>query len=226
MLQAVCFDFDGVIVDSEPLHFAGFRDVLAAMDIALSREAYYEHYLGYDDHDCFATVLQAHGRQVDEALIARLTEAKTQRMQRLYDQAIEPIAGAVELVKALRQRQVPLAICSGALRAEILQAARAVGVGDCFDFIVAAEDVAEGKPHPEGYRKAVAALESHAGRRIDAARCVVVEDSPFGIEAGKAAGCRVLAVMTSYDRPHLTEADRIVESLTDVGPDDLAALVG
>ncbi|MFP4355096.1 MAG: HAD family hydrolase [Phycisphaerae bacterium] len=225
-LQAVIFDFDGVIVDSEPLHFKGFQEVLKQIGIDLSREAYYSHYLGYDDHDCFAMVLAERGEKADEDRVAELTRRKTLRMQALIGQSIEPLPGAVPLIRALAENRTPMAICSGALGHEIRQAAGAVGVVDFFPIIVSAEDVCYGKPDPEGYLQALDKLgRLHPEQSFSAGRCVVIEDSPFGIEAGKAAGMRVQAVATSYPASDLTEADRVIESLAQLGPADLARLV-
>ena len=106
-----------------------------------------------------------------------------------------------------------------------MQAARTVGVLDCFREIVSAEDVRRGKPDPEGYVLALRRLRESTGRDLSPAKCVVVEDSPAGIDAGKAAGMRVLAVATSYPTDALTAADLVVERLAEAGVGVLAGLV-
>ncbi len=224
-LHAVFFDFDGVIVDSEPLHFEGFRRILQTIGVELTREAYYSDYLGYDDRDCFTAVLGDRGRRIAPEQIRQLIEAKSQWMQKTLAEQIEPLPGSVELIGAVAKAGVATAICSGALRQEIIVAARKVGVLKCFPRIIAAEDVREGKPDPEGYLLAKAAAEEMRGEPVAPQRCVVIEDSPAGIAAGKAAGMKVLAVATSYDRADLTQADRTVERLTAVGLADLESLV-
>ncbi len=225
-MDAAVFDFDGVIVDSEPLHYAGFRDTLAEESIRLDREDYYAHYLGCDDHDCFFKVLQAAGQQPEPGRIAALTRRKTARMQQLFAESIQAMPGAVTLIESLAARSTLLAICSGALRDEIHQAARAVGVHRHFPVIVAAEDVQAGKPDPEGYLQACRLLGRQSGRDLNPGRTVVIEDSPFGIQAGKKAGMAVLAVTTSYPAGDLRQADRVVDSLEQVGPGDLEGLLG
>ena len=210
------FDFDGVIVDSEPVHLACFRQVLAGAGVTLTEEEYYAKYLGFDDHDCFQAALVDHGAPCSEALIAEMTARKTVLIQKAYSQSIKPLPGAVELIHSVDDAGIPLAICSGGLLEEIRLAARTVGILDCFIAIVPAEDVQRGKPDPEGYRIALARLAESAGRDLSAARTVVVEDSPAGISAAKALGMPVLAVTNSYARDALIDADRIVSSLTEV----------
>ncbi len=226
-LDAILFDFDGVIVDSEPLHLRGFQEVLRPMGIELTERRYYEKYLGYDDRGCLEALYDDLGRPIpgpDE--MDRIIDAKTRWVQQALAASIEPLPGAVELIGQARRSGLPLAICSGALREEIEVAARKVAVRDCFDVVVAAEDVSRGKPDPEGYRLALARLGERTGREFDASRAVVVEDSPAGIEAARAAGMRVLGVGTSYPPDALTAADRVVGRLSEVGVGDLRALTG
>ncbi|HAU38936.1 MAG TPA: HAD family hydrolase [Phycisphaerales bacterium] len=214
-MDALIFDFDGVIVDSEPIHFEGFRQVLRTIGVELSREAYYTKYLGYDDHDCFLAAASEQGIGLDEPQLAELIEAKTRIVQRMLGESARALSGAVELIRAARGAGVPLAICSGALRDEIELASRAVGVRECFDVIVPAEDVAKGKPDPEGYLLARQRLTETTGRELSAERCVVVEDSPWGIQAAHAAGMKCLAVASSYPADALNQAECVVASLSD-----------
>ena len=225
-MDAVIFDFDGVVVDSEPVHFARFRDVLASINLELTEADYYDKYLGYDDHDCLLIAAADRGMALSEPQIADLTAAKTKLVQQTFAESIEALPGAVALIRDIHAASVPLAICSGALRDEIILASRTIGVLECFQVIVDAKDVARGKPDPEGYLTAQDKLAQAAGTKLRRQCCVVVEDSPAGIEAGKAAGMKVLAVATSYDTAHLTAADRVVNSLADVTVADLAALSG
>ncbi len=225
-MDAVIFDFDGVVVDSEPVHFAGFRDVLAAIGLELTEQAYYEKYLGYDDHDCLLIAAGDMGVELSETQVAELSAIKTELIQQTFRQSIEALPGAIALIRAIHDASVPLAICSGALRDEIVLASQTIGVLDCFGAIVAAEDVDRGKPDPEGYLAAREELAQAVGKDLRPQRCLVVEDSPAGIEAGKAAGMKVLGVATSYDAHHLAAADRAVNSLADVTLAELEELVG
>ena len=223
-MDALIFDFDGVVVDSEPIHLTGFQKVLAGVGVEMTRQDYYGKYLGFDDHDCLAAACAAGGVGITDEQIRRMTAAKTQIVQQVMADAVEALPGAADLIAAAAAEGVPLAICSGALRAEIDLAASAVGVRGHFAVVVAAEDVRRGKPDPEGYRLALEQLRRAAGR-IDPARCVVVEDSPMGIAAAHQAGAKVLAVATSYPMQQLQAADRVVESLADVTLEALRRMV-
>lgn len=224
-MDALIFDFDGVIVDSEPIHYMGFAQVLAKQGIELARQDYYDKYLGFDDHDCFEAVYANRGERASEALIAELTAAKTMVVQHAFATSIQALPGATALIRGGELATIPMAICSGALREEIELAATAIGVRGYFMTIVSAQDVQHGKPSPEGYLRALAELERLTGRVLLAAKTVVVEDSPAGIAAGKAAGMKVLAVATSYEAATLTAADRVVRSLAEVTVGDLEMLV-
>jgi len=199
--------------------------VLATVGLELTEADYYDKYLGYDDHDCLLIAARDRGVELSEPQIAALTAAKTELVQQTFRESVEPLPGSVKLIRAIHAARVPLAICSGALRDEIILASRTVGVLDCFQAIVAAKDVARGKPDPEGYLAARAKLAQAVGKDLRPRRCIVVEDSPAGIEAGKAASMKVLAVVTSYRPGHLADADRVVNSLADVTFAELEQLV-
>ncbi len=224
-MDALIFDFDGVVVDSEPIHLAGFQRVLESIGLNLTEEDYYARYLGYDDHDCLLIAARDAGRALDEAQIAELTRAKTACVQQAFAESIRPLPGAAELIRAAAAEAVPLAVCSGALREEIELASRTIAVWACFQAVVAARDVRRGKPDPEGYAKARERLAAATGRELRPGRCVAVEDSPAGIEAAAAAGMKTLAVTNSYAREHLA-ADRVVASLAAVTLADVRRLAG
>jgi len=224
-MDALILDFDGVVIDSEPIHLACFQKVLAEAGIALSSEDYYTKYLGYDDRDCFLAAARDNGVRLDRRRVDRMIAAKTALVQRHFSQSVQSLEGAVELIRAVAAAGVPVAVCSGALRKEIELASAAVGVLDCFAVIVSAEDVAAGKPDPQGYRLAVEKLRSRCGRQIRPERCVAVEDAPAGIAAAQAAGMKVLAVTNSYHADHLRAAQAVVETLKTVSVETLEGLL-
>lgn len=225
MLDALISDCDGVIADSEPIHLAGFQEVLAEQGVELTHEAYYADYLGFDDHDCLLAAGRDNGRDFTEAEIAEMTAVKTEIVQAEMHRSLKPMPGVASLFAALAEAGVPLAVCSGGLRTEVELATSSAGIHPLLKTLVCAEDVQIGKPDPEGYRLALQQLVELTGKSLDPARTVVLEDSPAGIEAAKALGMKVLAVTTSYTADALTQADRIVASLEMVAPDDLAQLL-
>ncbi len=224
-MDALIFDFDGVVVDSEPLHLKCFQKLLAGRGVELTREAYYSKYLGFDDHDVFTAVMRDSGAACNEQEIAQLIAAKTELIKKVFAESVDPLPGAVELIAGAATNGTPVAVCSGALRDEITLAAKAIGVQEHFIAIVSAEDVRRGKPDPEGFRLALERLRAACRRELAVRQCVVVEDSPAGIEAAKSAGMKVLAVTNSYPAEALQAADRVVDSLADVSVASLEELL-
>jgi beta-phosphoglucomutase len=226
VLDAYITDFDGVMVDSEPLHFRGFADILAPEGVTLTHEAYFSVYLGLDDHDCFQAIATDQGKPLAEDHLAEMIEAKSALMQELMVREIEALPGAPALLAASSQADVPLAICSGGLRPEVELCCRTVGIWDYFLIAVTARDVARGKPDPEGYLKALGELREITGRDLRASRCVVTEDSPAGVAAAKAAEMNVIGVTNSYPADALGQADRVVDSLEGLTPETLSEWFG
>ena len=224
-MDALIFDFDGVVIDSEPIHLACFQRVMAEAGIVLSREDYYSKYLGYDDRDCFLAIARVHGITLAPSRLAAMIAAKTKLVQRELSRSVQPLPGAVELIRSARAAGVPVAVCSGALRKEIELASAALGVLECFTVIVSAEDVSAGKPDPQGFHLAVERLSTARGSAVAPACCVVVEDSPAGIQAAQAAGMKVLAVANSYPPAQLQAAQRVVGSLAEVTVASLEGLL-
>ncbi|MFN8543939.1 MAG: HAD family phosphatase [Candidatus Binatia bacterium] len=225
--RALVFDFDGIIVDSEPLHLAAFQRTLATVGITLTAEEYWTHYLGFDDHDAIAHALTtAHGG-APPADVARLMHAKAEHFLALVEHGVSVFPGVRELVRGAAAR-VPLAIASGALGSEIELILRAVGLRDAFRTIVSANDVQHGKPDPEAYVAALAHLRADVAPELVAAECLAVEDSPAGIAAARAAGMRCVAVTNSCPARDLAAAgaDLVVASLEGVGWERLAGLFG
>ena len=219
------FDFDGVVVDSEPVHMAAFQRVLAGEGIELTRGDYYGKYLGFDDHDCFAAVGGDTGRHFSEAQIAEMTRVKTVIVQQAFAESIQPLPGAVALIRSAHRAGIPVAICSGALRAEIKLAAETVGALPHVIIIVAAEDVPRGKPDPACYNLTLERMTEAIGRPIAAGRSLAIEDSPVGIAAANAAGMKTLAVTNSYPPADLAAGNSVVESLEGIDLDSLEELL-
>ena len=215
-MDALIFDFDGVMVDSEPLHLLYFQQVLATVGIDLSSRDYYDRYVGFDDRDSFTRIMRDHGQSPTGAQLRELIARKSALILKAFAESIKPMPGALDLVRAAEVAAIPTAICSGGLRKEIELAAGAIGALPYFMAIVSAEDVEHGKPDPEGYCLALARLTQLSGRILMAPKTLVIEDAPGGIAAAKAAGMKVLAVTTSHHAEALTAADRVVNSLADV----------
>lgn len=211
-MRAIIFDFDGVIADSEPIHFSVFQRVLGEQGLFLSREEYYAEYLGYDDKGCFAAFLSSHGRPVSPTLIDQLVERKAAAYFDYIKQRPIIFPGVRERVReAVGRRR--LAVCSGALRHEIEFILEQAGIRKEFEHITSAEDVTHGKPHPEGFLHALSSLNRSDVGRITPNECLVIEDSLPGIKGAHAAGMKVLAVANTHLADELKEADAVTASL-------------
>lgn len=215
-LRAIIFDFDGVIADTEPLHFAGFQQVLKEQDIVLTEADYYAHYLGYDDKGCFAAALAAHDRPISRPLIEQLVARKAKVYLESIQRHLVIFPGVREFVRDAASRY-PLAIASGALRHEIELILEHAGIRKEFPHITSAEDVTEGKPNPQGFLHALAAINRHQpDTTIAPPECLVIEDSLPGIRGARAAGMKILAVANTHTVQDLHEADAVAHSLEQV----------
>lgn len=213
--RAVLFDFDGVIVNSEPLHFYAFSEVLKAEHVELSEDEYYRDLIGFDDRGAFRHVFAKRGRPLEpKVLLSLMTRKSAVMMDLIRRRQFHALPGVEEFVRTLWRRG-PLAICSGALREEIETMLEGVALRDCFAAIVAAEDVEVGKPDPSGYLLAARLLSEKLklAKPLKPAACLVVEDAPTVIRSVKSVGFPTLAVATSYPEIKLTEATWIVRSL-------------
>lgn len=220
MLSAVIFDFDGIIVDSEPLHFRAFNEVLKPQGKTISWADYCETYIGYDDRDAFKTIYKVHEEKLSSGTLKALINKKADLLQEyVKDGEAVPLPGAVELIKSMPAR-LPVALCSGALRSDIDPVLENLGISNAFSVIVTAEDTDKSKPDPAPYQLALRKLEIK-----DAATALAIEDTPAGIFSAKGAGLKVLAVTNSYDREYLMEADGVTDSLEHVDRMTIEGLV-
>jgi beta-phosphoglucomutase len=225
MLRAVLFDCDGVIADSEHLHFSLFQKILSEeLGLTLTKEAYLAKYLAMDDKGCFRAVLKDNGKTLPEDAIAALIEKKSALYKQAAAQSLVILPGVVEFVMAVSQKY-PLAMASGALREEVLLMIETAGIRHYFDAVVAAEDVTRGKPAPDAYLKALAELNRlNPGKDFQPSECLVVEDSKHGVVSAHAAGMKCVAVCTSYTAEELAHADKVVPVMTAVRVSELEAL--
>lgn len=199
MPSAIVFDFNGTLSDDEPVMCEIFRTLFAEHGRPLTERQYYEELAGLSDPEIVRTWLGADHPDVDAVIQERIDRyrAAVGDGSTVHDHVREAVRFAAQ--------RVPLAICSGAARAEIEPVIDAAGIADCFNAIVSSDDVAQGKPDPEGYLAALDAL----GTR-DA---LVFEDTEAGIASAKAAGLRVIAKLGTLEPERLRHADELVERI-------------
>lgn len=212
--EAVVFDFDGVIVDTEPLHFKAFQRVLEPLGMGLSWTDYVDVYMGFDDRDAFREIFRVRGKTLDGERLKELVATKSGVFQEILRDGVSAYPGAVSLIVSLHAAGVPLAISSGALRSDIAPILSRLEIEHCFSVVVGADDVRKSKPDPECYTLAIAGLRrAHSSKPSAPGNCLAVEDTPAGIRAAKLAGLRVLAVTNSFGPTELGDADAVVASL-------------
>ncbi len=224
MLTAVVFDFDGIIVDSEPMHYRAFQKVLEPLGAGYSWQEYVDRYMGFDDRDAFREAFRVNGLQLHEGELNRLIAAKAACFQEVIAAGVQPYPGVVELIRSL-SGVIPLSICSGALRSDIEPVLEQLSLRGAFDLMVTAEEVQASKPDPASYRLAVERLrQAFPAAGISPASSLAIEDTPAGITSATGAGLKVLAVTNSYPATELVQAVKTVDSLAGVTIEDLRSI--
>ena len=202
-VRAVIFDFNGTLSHDEPILCEIFCDLFAEYGRPLSAQEYFDELAGLSDPEIVRTWLGREHPNVDEVIERRVAR---------YRELVADGSSVPEAVRdALRYaaEHVPVAIVSGAARAEIETVIEAAGLSDAVRAIVAAEDVDNGKPHPDGYRRALELL----GNGRNASDVLAFEDTEAGVASAKAAGLRCFGVLGTLAPARLAAADEIVPAI-------------
>ncbi len=214
MLKAVIFDFDGVICDSEFLHYKALNAVFNRFGIDIPKEVHWDKYLGYTDLENIEAVNRDYNMGLSDEQIQQQIAEKKILFDELAKTDVVIIPGVAEFIDMLIDHRVRIAICSGALRSDIDLMLAGADFANAFEVIISADDVKHGKPDPEGYLMALARLNKDGGQGIEPSDCIVIEDSHWGLEAAAAAGMNPVAVTNTYPRDELDgKAKKIVDRL-------------
>ncbi|HEX8558662.1 MAG TPA: HAD family phosphatase [Pyrinomonadaceae bacterium] len=223
MIQAVFFDFNGVIIDDEPLQMKAYQEVLGREGLTLTEADYYGS-LGMDDVTFLRAVYERAERELDDETLGRLVEAKTAAHRGLIEGELPLFPGVVTFVKALSRRYA-LGLVSMARRTEIDHVLERAGLSGYFNAVVSAEDVTACKPDPMCYNGGLELLNRKRGEAhiipLSPDECLVIEDAPPGVRAARAAGMRTLGVTNTVPDRALREAgaDSVTRTLADWTPD-------
>lgn len=225
MIRAILMDFNGVIINDEPIQMKAYQEILKAEDIDLTEEQYYACG-GMDD----ATFLRHHykrdEKELTEEKIIELRGKKTASWRKIVDEEIPLFPGAENFIKKCDKR-FAMGIVSMANRAEIEYILEKTNLRESFTAIISAEDVTVCKPDPQAYINGFRLLDKNRLAQghypLLRRECLVIEDVPQGIQAGKAAGMPTLAVTNTFDAKTLREAgaNSVTHSLEDWMPDSL-----
>ena len=220
-LRALIFDFNGVLVDDESIHFQAFQSTVRAEGLDLDWEDYCERYLPYDDHNLFAHFLQDQDRETSPKDLERLIQVKSRHYFKAIEQDAPTIQSSIAFVNNLPP-DVALAIASGAARKEIEFILDRLNLRQRFSPIIAASDVTHGKPHPEAFLKALEGLQGN-DPSLEHDQVIVIEDSYRGVDSAHQAGMKCVALSTTYPSSRLSEADLVLETLEGWSLERLAA---
>lgn len=217
VIESVIFDFDGVIVDTEPLHYKAFQKILEPLGMGYSWEDYCQTYMGFDDRDAFKEAFSASGKALSQDQLNDLISKKADCFQEIIKNGTTPYPGVVELINHLYASNIPIALCSGALAKDIKPILAELAISHCFSCIITADDVPHSKPDPRCYDLTWQQLQQkHPEKITDRMNCVAIEDTPAGISSAKGAGLKVVAVTNSYPAERLAQADCILSVLTEL----------
>lgn len=225
MLKAVIFDFDGVICDSELLHYRALNTVFNRYGVDVPKAVHWDKYLGYTDVENIEAVNRDYAMGLDDAGVRTVMAEKKRAFEAMARAESLIIDGVATFVRMLVENTIDRAICSGALRSDIDMMLNGSGFAEAFEIIVTADDITKGKPDPQGYLMALDKLNAATGGGIHSSDCVVIEDSHWGLEAAASAGMHPVAVTNTYGRDMLeTKAEFVVDRLDRISIDTLKNL--
>jgi beta-phosphoglucomutase len=207
-LQAIVFDFDGVIADTERLHLLAYQQVLAPLNLALSDEDYYSRYLGYDDFSMLRSYARNQELHWDDGTILDLVQRKTCLYEDLSSHGKMLFPGVAEFLRAA-SAAVPLGIASGALTHEIEEILARTNLAGFFEAVVGADQTQRSKPSPDPYLQALYRL-TKDDRALDPSRIVAIEDSRWGLVSAATAGLRCVAITNTYAEGELAPYAELV----------------
>jgi len=213
--RAIFFDFDGVITNTEPVHFEAWKEVLAAEKICLSHEEFSEHYVGINDRDLVEKTSNIHQRTFSPSEKENLITAKVNLSISILRKNGIPLFDGIKETLATLSQSKKLCIVTGCHRKELELILESTGINSSFQFWIPSDLVTHGKPHPEGYQLAFEKMKSLCKwePELKKEECLVIEDSINGVKAAKKAGFPCLGVTTSSSKEELHEADMHAKSV-------------
>jgi HAD superfamily hydrolase (TIGR01509 family) len=219
MIDAIFFDFNGVIIDDERLQMAAYQEVFRPHGIELTAESYFSA-LGMDDKTFVRTTFKRAGKQLAETTFQSILDDKAAKHRKLIEDELPLFPGVVTFLKAA-SRNYELGLVSMASTFEVGYVLERARLGPLFSVVVTSDDVSACKPAPECYECALRKLNHQRRERrllpLLAQECLVIEDSPPGIKSGWAAGMRTLAITNTVSESELRAAgaEVVTHSLAD-----------
>ena len=210
-LEAVLFDMDGVIIDSEPLWSKAEQQFLARRNLRYSPQLK-AAMMGLGSGEAVGFLIKHYNLQES---VGDVVEERNQLIAELFRQSLRPMPHALQLVRSVRAAEIKTGLASSSPKELVDLALGRLNITGLFDFILSGDQMPRGKPAPDIYLTAAREL------GVSQENCLVIEDAPLGVAAAKAAGMCCLAISTSASEPELGAADRVVRGFAEV---DLALL--
>jgi beta-phosphoglucomutase len=202
--KGILFDFDGVVINSMHQHYEAWSRAFAELGITFEKEEFF-----LLEGQGIGTIVQMLGekRGLSEKQSQEILSSKVRHYYKSVTIGFYP--NFMEMLTRLKQNKIPMAVVTGGNKSRV-ETVISDHLKGFFEAVVTIDDVKNGKPHPEPFLKGAETLS------LNPEQCIVVENAPLGISAGKDAGCAVIAVKTTLDEKHLSMADFICNDFYDV----------
>jgi beta-phosphoglucomutase family hydrolase len=201
--QAIIFDLDGTLIDNNAYHLKTWKKYLENIGRNILEEEYNANINGRTNKDVIQYIFE---RQMSDEEILKYSLEKEALYREIYLPFIKPVAGLIEFLEILNEKNIPMAIATSGIQPNIDFMFENLPIKKYFKTVVNSSHITKGKPDPEIYLKAASILQ------IPPENCLVFEDAVVGINAAKAAGMKVIALATTHPREELTDADMIIEN--------------
>lgn len=204
--KAALFDMNGVLINDEPLHEKSIQETLSTIGLTVTPIEYRKYFLGKVDEVGFGDFLNAKNRNENIRLLVDFKQR--QYMSMADDKAVQTFSGVRRFIQYLSDKGIKLAVVTSAQSGEATSRLSSIGVAHLFNVVISSADITNSKPSPEGYLLVATKL------KVTPSECFIIEDTPSGVAAGKAAGSFVLAVTNTVGQHDLKGADMIVDGLS------------
>lgn len=216
-LFGVAFDLDGTLVDNNYYHILAWQEFYRKRGRTLDTDDYKANFNGRTNADVVRYVFR--GEELTDTDIARYTDEKESLYREIYAPVIQPVAGLIPLLEVLHKTGIPMVIATSGIVPNIEFMFRHIPIRQYFRTVINSTHITQGKPHPEIYEKAAAAM------GLPAPQCIAFEDAHVGIASAKGAGMKVVALTTTHTTTELSDADLVVKNFTGITIEGLHKLL-